>query len=134
MNQSEKDECAVKSVRNTRQKETVRSVFAEMRNHPTADMVYDEVSRQSPGIGRATVYRILKALADSGDVLRVPISNGADRFDFNNSPHSHVKCRGCGSVADVETNGILPTVTDDKGFLIENGAVLYSGLCPKCRN
>ena len=43
--------------RNTRQKETVRSVFMQMRSHPTAESVVEEVRRADPSIGRATVYR-----------------------------------------------------------------------------
>ncbi len=124
---------SVKAVRNTRQKDIVRSVFAEMRDHPTADMVYDEVCKQSPKIGRATVYRILNSFVDTGFAIKVPISDGADRFDITVYPHSHVKCRGCGYVADVMTDGTLPGVSDSSGFLIEYGSVLYSGLCPKCK-
>ncbi len=133
MHRSENGRDTVKNVRNTRQKDIVRSVFAKMRNHPTADMVYDEVSKQFPGIGRATVYRILNSFIETGIAIKVPISDGADRFDITVYPHSHVKCRVCGYVADVMTKEDLPGVLDSFGFLIEKGSVLYTGLCPKCR-
>ncbi len=123
----------VKNVRNTRQKDIVRSVFAKMCNHPTADMVYDEVSKQCPSIGRATVYRILNSFVECGIAIKVPISDGADRFDITVRPHSHAKCRICGCVADVMTEDMLPGVSDSFGFLIEQGSVLYTGLCPECR-
>ncbi len=133
MYRSENGTEAVKAVRNTRQKDIVRSVFADMRNHPTADMVYDEVSKQCPSIGRATVYRILNSFVECGIAIKVPISDGADRFDITVCPHNHVKCRICGDVADVMTEEALPRVSESFGFLIEQGSVLYTGLCPECR-
>ncbi len=124
----------VKNVRNTRQKDIVRSVFANMRNHPTAEMVYDEVCKHNPGVGRATVYRILNGFVYNGYAIRVPITDGADRFDITVRPHSHVKCKSCGEVADVVTDEALPEVKDSCGYLIDGGTVLYTGLCQNCRN
>lgn len=118
--------------RNTRQKETVRRVFCEMRNHPTAEMVYEKVEETAPGIGRATVYRVLNSLVKNGTAIKVPITDGADRYDITVTPHSHAKCRCCGAVSDVMTEGVLPSVKEDNGFLIEGGTVLYFGLCSAC--
>ena len=122
-----------KAERNTRQKETVKRVFCAMRNHPTADMVYEMVEADTPGIGRATVYRILNLFVKNGIAIKVPITDGADRYDITVVPHSHAKCRRCGAVIDVETDGLLPKVTKDNGFQIEGGSVQYYGLCPDCK-
>lgn len=121
-----------KATRNTRQKETVRRVFEAMRNHPTAEMVCDEVAKVDPSIGRATVYRILNSYVSSGTAIKVPVYDGADRYDITVMPHSHAKCRVCGNVIDVTASGVLPTVTEDNGFIIEGGAVLYYGVCREC--
>lgn len=123
-----------KSERNTHQKQTVREVFASLRNHPTAEMVCAEVARRDPRIGRATVYRILNALVESGQAIKVPVYDGADRFDITVVPHSHAKCRLCGAVVDVETCGALPPLCEGSGFLAEGGAVLYYGVCRECSN
>lgn len=125
-------ENAVKQRRNTRQKETVRRVFSAMRNHPTADMVCDEVAKQDPSIGRATVYRILNSYLEEGYAIKVPVYDGADRYDITVWPHDHAKCRLCGSVIDVKTQGELPSVSDESSFLVEGGAVLYYGTCREC--
>lgn len=118
--------------RKTKQKETVITVFSAMRNHPTAEMVCDEVFKTDPSIGRATVYRILNALVKGGKAIKVPVYDGADRFDITVIPHSHAKCRSCGAVTDVVAEQRLPDVTESYGFLIEGGAVLYYGYCPEC--
>ncbi len=122
----------VRAERNTKQKETVKRIFSAMRNHPTADMVYEKVEEEAPGIGRATVYRVLNSLVKNGTAIKVPITDGADRYDITVTPHSHAKCRRCGAVSDVMTDGVLPSVKDNNGFLIEGGTVLYFGLCAAC--
>ena len=121
--------------RNTRQKETVRCVFMKMRTHPTAESVVDEVRRTDPSIGRATVYRILTSMAKHGEILKIPIADGADRYDFTITPHSHVKCDACGAVDDVftvEPDDAIPPIKDSRGFIITRKTVLYYGLCPDC--
>ena len=125
---------SVKATRNTRQKEVVRTVFEKMRNHPTAEMVCEEVAKTDPSIGRATVYRILNSYVSSGTAIKVPVYDGADRYDITVMPHSHAKCRSCGNVLDVTTSGVLPIVTEGSGFIIEGGAVLYYGVCRECSN
>ncbi|MBR2431362.1 MAG: transcriptional repressor [Clostridia bacterium] len=125
---------APKAKRNTRQKEIVWKAFAAMRNHPTAEMVCDEVARLDPSVGRATVYRILNSYVSNGTAIKVPVYDGADRYDITVMPHSHAKCRICGNVLDVTASGAIPTVNDSTGFLVEGGAVLYYGVCRECQN
>ncbi len=122
----------VKATRHTHQKDAVWQVFSAMRCHPTADAVFDEVARLYPGIGRATVYRILNSYIECGRAIKVPVYDGADRFDITTAPHSHAKCKMCGAVEDITTDGTLPQIIDNGGFIIEGGFVLYHGLCRKC--
>ena len=118
--------------RNTIQKEIIHHTLCEMRSHPTASMVYDRVHRSHPTISRSTVYRVLARMAEDGKILRLELSGGESRYDGDLSPHCHVRCRLCGAVAD------LPAIevgapADDGGFLLEDCAVIYRGVCPDCR-
>ena len=126
------NECKAKATRNTHQKDVVMQVFKSLTNHPTAEMVCAEVAKVDPTIGRATVYRILNSYISSGTAIKVPVYDGADRYDITVMPHSHAKCRKCGQVIDVSVSGALPTVSDDCGFVIESTAVLYYGVCREC--
>ena len=118
--------------RNTVQKEIIHHALCEMRNHPTAAMVYDRVHLSHPTISRSTVYRVLSRMADEGKILRLDLAGGDSRYDGETLPHCHVRCRVCGAAAD------LPAVevgwpAEDGGFLLEDCAVVYRGLCPGCR-
>ena len=118
--------------RNTVQKEIIHHTLCEMKNHPTAAMVYNRVHLSHSTISRSTVYRILARMAEEGKILRLDLAGGDSHYDGEMLPHSPVRCRICGTVAD------LPAVevgrpTEDGGFLLEDCAVVYRGLCPDCR-
>ena len=120
--------------RNTKHKRTVISVFMGMRNHPSAEMVCDEVAKIDSGIGRATVYRVLNSLVEKGQAIKLPTDDGTYRYDITIPAHCHAKCRSCGSVTDIMTDGYLPRVVADDEFYTEGGMVLFFGLCKNCKN
>ena len=127
------NECKVKATRNTHQKDVVMQVFKSLSNHPTAEMVCAEVAKIDPSIGRATVYRILNSYVSSGTAIKVPVYDGADRYDITVMPHSHAKCRKCGQVIDVSMSEAKPEISGCNGFVIESMAVLYYGVCSDCQ-
>ena len=123
------------ATRNTVQKALVLEAVCSLRNHPTSADVYEAVRERYPNISRATVYRNLNALAARGDVLRVEVPNGADRFDFNNTPHYHALCRMCGRVFDIDMpyqHDLEGKVEDAHGFAIERHHIIFEGICASC--
>lgn len=121
--------------RNTLQKDIILRVVNRLHNHPTADMIYEEVIRDFPRISKATVYRNLNQMAQQGLILRIQIPNSADRYDFNTKSHYHLKCTGCGQVYDVD----LPYMKQlnelnlsEQGFTIEDHNIIFEGKCPLC--
>ncbi|MDE6020364.1 MAG: transcriptional repressor [Ruminococcus sp.] len=122
--------------RNTLQRKLVLETVRNMTNHPDAEMVYDEVSKINPMVSKATVYRNLKLLAKQGHILHIPIPDGADCFDFNCSPHYHIKCRKCSRVFDVDMpyqENLYQNIKNYRGFVIETHQIVFSGLCPDCK-
>lgn len=122
--------------RNTIQRALVLEAVRSLHNHPTSADVYEVVRRTYPNISRATVYRNLGVLASRGDVLRVEVPNGADRYDFFNEPHYHAKCRVCGGIVDVDMPyepDIASRVADAHGFAIEGHEIIFDGVCAQCQ-
>ena len=120
--------------RNTLQKRIVHETLIRMCSHPTADEVVAVVQADYPSISRATVYRILNKLADSGEALRIRINNGADHFDHQTFPHYHVHCSECGKVADVAmpVEELVDMLSDTSGSKILGYSLQFDGLCPEC--
>ena len=124
------------ATRNTIQRTLVLEAVRSLHNHPTSADVYDVVRERHPNISRATVYRNLGVLAQRGEVLRVEVPNGADRYDFHNKPHYHAKCRMCGGVYDIDMpyqHDIASHVSDAHGFTIEHHEIIFEGVCARCK-
>ena len=118
--------------RKTMQKEIIHQTLCGMGCHPTAAMVYGQVHQNHPTISRSTVYRVLSRMAEEGKILRLDLAGGDSRYDGETSPHSHVRCRRCGVMADLPSTPV-EWPASGHGFLLEECAVMYRGLCPGCR-
>ena len=122
--------------RNTIQRALVLEAVHSLHEHPTSADVYEAVRAKHPNISRATVYRNLGVLADKGEVLRVEVAGGADRYDFFNEPHYHARCRQCGMIFDVDMpyrSDLTEDVIDSHGFKIEGHQIMFDGVCPDCQ-
>ena len=107
-----------------------------MHNHPTSARRVRGGARAPPQYFACTVYRNLGVLANRGEVLRVEVPNGADRYDFLNKPHYHAKCRICGGVFDIDMpyqDDIVSRVSDAHGFTIEHHEIIFDGVCAHCK-
>lgn len=121
--------------RNTIQKDIVLNTVNRLRNHPTAENIYEEIVKEHPTISKATVYRNLNQMAEQGVVLRIPFPNAADRYDFNNTNHYHLKCSTCGQVFDVQIPYIAAlndVKMEGSNFLFEDHHLVFKGKCPDC--
>ncbi len=121
--------------RNTIQKALVLEVVHRLRQHATADEVYDEVVKTHPTISRATVYRNLKQLCEDGKIRKVDIANGADCFDHILENHYHARCMQCGKVLDVKMNymeHLENSVEDREDFIFSGHEIVFKGICKEC--
>ena len=119
------------------QKEIILDSLCSMANHPTAENVYDFVHGKYPSISRATVYRVLNQLAEKGTILKISISNGADRFDHLAFPHYHMRCSCCGRVFDMpplELNIPQTYFSSCAQYSITGYTLQFSGICPECHH
>ncbi len=120
----------------SRQREAIMDFLMTRRDHPTADIVYQNVKSAFPHISLGTVYRNLNLLADLGRIARIRVGDGVDRFDYNTTLHCHFVCRKCGRVMDLHTdvpsmaNGMEGRSID--GNLIEGHVTYFYGSCSRC--
>ena len=122
--------------RNTVQKRVISEQLRALGDHPTVDEVYGAVLKQRPSISKATVYRVLNGMAETGDALRVPVAGGAERFDHRVDPHFHVICKVCGHVEDVEETVLgdidWDAVQGASGYTFTGHDLQFCGICPAC--
>lgn len=90
----------------SRQREAIKSFLMTRKDHPSADVVYDNVRKEFPNISLGTVYRNLTLLSDMGELLRLRVGDGMDHFDADTSPHYHFICQHCGKVIDLDMDSL----------------------------
>lgn len=122
--------------RNTMQKKLVEGAVKSIKTHPTAEEVYEYITARYPEISRATVYRNLRQLSDSGEIRRVEVPGAADRYDLNVSDHYHIQCKICGRFSDIGLPymaGLDEMVAGMTDYDMESHEIVFKGICPGCR-
>ena len=119
----------------SRQREAIKEFLCTRKDHPTADVVYANVSQKYPNISLGTVYRNLTLLADLGEIQRLRVGDGQDHFDADTSQHYHFVCTKCGEVIDLEMESI-ERINDIAGMnfggQIAGHVTYFYGTCEDC--
>lgn len=119
----------------SRQREEIVHFLKTRKDHPTAEVVYENVRMVYPKISLGTVYRNLTLLSDKGEILRLRLGDGVDHFDADISEHYHVICKECGSVVDLDMRG--KKIPIDTSILPYDGTIIgqiiyFTGICRNC--
>ena len=122
--------------RNTIQRSLVFEAVNKLQCHATAAEIYQTIMKEHPNISRATVYRNLKLLSETGEIRKMEIPGGSDRYDHRIQEHCHVRCEKCGRVFDVDMEyitGLEKNITESHGFAFTGYDILFRGICPDCQ-
>lgn len=129
--------------RYSKQRELILNVLKERNDHPTAEMLYNDIIKIMPTIGIATVYRNLAALYESGQILKIETKQGeSDRFDGNLTPHLHFQCLECNEIQDIfldecdneKLNEKLKEFANIINAEVTSSKIILKGKCEKCKN
>ena len=127
--------------------------------HLTAEDIGARVGELEPAVHRATVYRTLTSLVDSGVLSHVHLGGAATVYHLTsessessessdpNDPtaqaeshevhahHAHVQCHACGKVLDVPPevfDEVAARLRADLGFVLDTGHAALLGTCQDC--
>ncbi|MFQ6027802.1 MAG: Fur family transcriptional regulator [Dehalococcoidia bacterium] len=118
--------------RTTSPRKEVTRVIAGKERHFSAE----ELREQLPGVGRATVYRSLKLLVESGMVCRVLLEDGSLHYQLSHQGHHHhLLCVDCGSSEDLlgcDIEDKLKAVSQAHEFQISGHWLEVYGRCRDC--
>ena len=105
--------------------------------HPTADWVFSRLKPEIPDLSLGTVYRNLAMFKEEGTILSLGVVHGLERFDRRVDPHSHLICRCCSRVVDVEDmalpESICQEAAEKTGGAVTGWNLQFVGLCDKCK-
>lgn len=122
-------------IKYSKQREAIRDFLAHSEEHPTADMVYMNLRESFPNISLGTVYRNLSLLSETGQILKLNMRDGADRFDGRITPHDHFVCEKCHCVEDIfpdDNEEIISAAQKKFDGKIRSHTTTFYGICKKC--
>ncbi len=121
--------------RNTIQKQVVLQYLVNTNTHPTALELYKMIKKDYPNIGQATVYRNLKILEEQNLINVILTKNNIKRYDGNIMYHTHLICKSCGRLIDIEDceNLNFKALEDRNQIKITDVKIVYEGICNECK-
>lgn len=119
----------------SRQRECIKEYLMSTKEHPTAEVIYQNVKEEFPKISLATVYRNLTLLVEVGEVRKISTGDGTEHYDGDTSAHSHYYCRCCHRVMDLDITPSIDQIlaASSAGLgTVENANLLFTGVCKTC--
>lgn len=122
--------------RYSKQRELILSNLKNRHDHPSAEMIYQDLKTDYPNLSLGTVYRNLNQLYQNNLINRLDLGGPTVRFDGNIEPHMHFICEKCHTIYDIETSDDsikkqLQSLHDHK---IKTIHIKMTGICQKCNS
>jgi Fur family transcriptional regulator, peroxide stress response regulator len=125
------------NLRLTPQRLAVCRILAASEEHPTAQMIYEQVRKDYPSLSLATVYNTLETLVSLGLVNALgSAGDGKVHYDGDTEPHVNLACLACNKVVDFPSqyvDELQREVAEYSGYKLMGARVLYYGYCPQCQ-
>ncbi|MEE8105039.1 MAG: transcriptional repressor [Planctomycetota bacterium] len=122
------------SQRRTRQREAIRRALDETGRPMSPTELLEAARAEVPGMGIATVYRNLKAMAEANSVQTVDLPGEPPRYEIaRKGHHHHFHCRRCDRVFEVDNCPGNMKKLAPRGFRVDDHDITLYGLCASCR-
>lgn len=128
-------ECRRRGLRVTEQRREIFKTVASSCEHPSAEMVFEQVRHKLSNVSLDTVYRTLSSLEKMELLIRVGTPS-KERFDGDLRPHAHFICSHCGEVYDIFYNlnhMMLPLQEAFSCGDVRQINLQYKGFCKQCQ-
>ncbi len=121
-------------IRHTTQNAAIRQAFAEAGRPLTPPEALAAAQRHSAKVGIATVYRAIKRLAETGDLVLADTVGDTRRYELaGEHHHHHFHCRQCNQVYCLSGCPEGLHALTPPGFQLERHEVALFGVCQNCQ-
>jgi len=129
--------CKEQGLAFTFQRQVIYEAVVDSREHPTPELIYEQVRQRIPSISLGTIYKNVKTFLDAGVLKEVTLHHGSLRLESNMTPHHHLVCSSCKAIFDIEASAVepvqLPKTELPAGFSIKQCRVEFVGVCKSCQ-
>ena len=96
----------------------------------------EEICAELSSVGRATVYRTIKLMLETGLVCKVTLPDGAPMYSLSRVEHHHhtlcVRCGTVGEFRDATAERMMRTIGDDISGEIVGHRMEFYIVCKDC--
>jgi Fur family transcriptional regulator, ferric uptake regulator len=128
-----------KKLRLTSQRQAIIDTVFNTEEHFTADQLLEWARDKDRSVSRATVYRTLPLLTESGFVREMDFGKDYKFYDPNYADHphhSHIICSDCDKIVEFESKRIEKLeneISQRLGFEIKSQRLQITGTCEQLK-
>ncbi len=128
----------IKGLKSTAERHAVLEGAAAIGRHFSADELYEHLRGQGKLISRASVYRTLPLLIESG-LVKESLSRQSTvgyEYMFGHDHHDHLICIACGRIIEFRDDSIeryQDLICEKNDFTSIDHELRIRGFCGKCR-
>jgi len=128
-----------KNLRRTSQRDAIIETVFNTEEHFTAEQLLDWSRRRDKSVSRATVYRTLPLLTESGLVREMDLGKDFKYYDPNYADHpnhSHIICGDCDKIVEFESEKISQLedeISHKLGFAVKTQRLQITGTCEQLK-
>ena len=130
---------ATKDLRMTTQRQAIIAAVFSTEEHFTADQLLDWSRARDRSVSRATVYRTLPLLTESGLVCEMDFGKDRKFYDPNYAEHpnhNHIICQDCDKIVEFESEKIdrlESEISHKLGFELKTQRLQLTGSCEQLK-
>ena len=124
-------------LRKTPERETIIEEIFSIHDHFDVDELFLRLRNKKKRISKASLYRTIPLLIESGLIKEVFFDNGHLHYEqiYGHKHHCHLRCANCGKIvefADDTVAKIQDRISKKYGFVITAHRFELIGYCPQC--
>lgn len=90
----------------TTQRLAIYKFIVTRKDHPSADLIYQELKTDYPTLSLGTIYKTLHTLKELGLIQELGFNEGSIRYDPDMELHINLVCSKCGKIDDYKTENV----------------------------
>ena len=121
-------------MKNSRQRNAILECVMRHHDHPTADIIYQELRESFPNISLGTVYRNLSLLTSLEKIMKITLRETTlTVLTGQTKLKAHFECKSCGCLQDIPFKPSIHPQEEIERDLMElfDYTITFRGYCAK---
>ncbi len=119
----------------TTQRLAICKFILSRNDHPTAEVIYQELRKEYPTISLGTIYKTLHLLKEFSLIQELGFNEGSIRYDPDMELHINMVCLKCGKIYDYKAGNVKKlwnTIISDIGIKPKGQRIDLYHECDDC--